>query len=298
MKAKKEMGCKDGPRWRECTQYAVDLMQLVGEDYISTAATVEQWHILLRENGYHFTHPNPRVAAGEIPVPLFFSENPRAKIAFLQYVDDLAGRDQLLSEAMMDYTNNILVPKALEKHNKINDEEDITYCSTRGDFLRAFGLLKGCPAAASRNVDDEVTSNIIPANENISQSTIINWLNLFGYHHGTARKHFYNDTHEDPMTIADRWRFILRYLYRYEPRTHRWIRIPKADADVMRDKKCVPENAGYEFTDQDGNDIVEFHVDDCKKILLGMNKSTKFGGEKSALFINVPTILINKWRTD
>ena len=72
-------------------------------------------------------------------------------------------------------------------------------------------------------------------------------MNLFGYNYDTARKHFYNDTHEDPMTIADRWRFILRYLFRYEPRTHRWIHIPKADADIMRRKNCVPKDAGYEF---------------------------------------------------
>ena len=272
-KAKCTMGGANRPTWRQCCEYAMDLMVAVGEDYTCRAETIEEWHILLRENDDHFAHPNPLIAAGDRPEPLFFSENPRAKMAFLQYADELAGRGELHSEAMMDYTNNTLVPKALEKHNKLEDEQDITYCSSRGDFLRAFGLLKGRPVAASGSHDQEETLSVtFPVNENISQSTIIRWMNIFGYKYDTARKHFYNDTHEDPMTIADRWRFILRYLFRYEPRTHRWIRIPKVDSEIMKENKCVPEDAGYQFTRLNGEKIVEYHVDDCKSFSLSMNK--------------------------
>ena len=135
------MGDAKRPTWRACTQYAVELMKAVGEDYISRAEAVEEWHMLMRDNDDHFAHPNPFVAAGKRPEPLFFSENPRAKIAFLQRADELAGKGELQSKAMMEYTNNILVPKALEKHNKLNNKDDITYCSSCDGFLRAFGLL-------------------------------------------------------------------------------------------------------------------------------------------------------------
>ena len=108
-------------------------------------------------------------------------------------------------------------------------------------------IVEGPPVSSHSNDNDEVTSNAIPANGNISQSTIIHWMNIFGCNYGTTRKHFYNKKREDPMIIADQWRFILRHLFRCEPRTHRWIHIPKAEAGIMREHNCVPEDAGYEF---------------------------------------------------
>ena len=100
------------------------------------------------------------------------------------------------------------------------------------------------------------------------------------------------------MTIADRWRFILRYLFRYEPRTHRWITIPKEDADKLRANEHVPDDAGYEYTTKDGEEMVEFHVDDCKSFSAKMNSTTKYGGQLSKLFINAPTSLVNDWKND
>ena len=121
-------------------------------------------------------------------------------------------------------------------------------------------------------------------------------MNIFGHRWDTARKHFYNDIHEDPMTIANRSRFILHYLFRYEPRAYRWIRIPKVDAEITRRNKNAPEEAGYEYTSCNGDQMVEFHVDDCKIFLIEMNETTTFGGELSSLFINAPTTLIDQWK--
>ena len=90
------------------------------------------------------------------------------------------------------------------------------------------------------------------------------------------------------MTIRDRWRFILRYLFRYEPRAFRWIQVTKVISDEMKQKGCVPEDAGYEYTSPDGTIMVEHHVDDSTIFTAEMNKSTQhvFGGKKSQLFIN------------
>ena len=80
--------------WRECTQYAVDVMLQAGIDYIKRAETVEEWHIHLRENENLFNHPNPYVANGDEHLPPFFDENHKAKQAFLCQADDLAHKGE------------------------------------------------------------------------------------------------------------------------------------------------------------------------------------------------------------
>ena len=101
-----------------------------------------------------------------------------------------------------------------------------------------------------------------------------------------------------PMTIADRKRFVQRFLHRYEPQGHRWIGIPKQDADKMKDNGSVPKDAGYEYTTVDGRETVEFHVDDCKTFSKHMNQTTAYGGDRSSLFINAPTSLVDQWVKD
>lgn len=65
--------------WMDCCQSAVKLMQAVGMEYTIRAKTVQEWHKDLRENGNQFIHPNPLIAKGVTPVPLFLAENPESK---------------------------------------------------------------------------------------------------------------------------------------------------------------------------------------------------------------------------
>ena len=160
--ARAMMGIKseDRMQWLDCCQAAITTMTHVGHTYIECDETVADWHMELRENGNKFCHPNPLIAAGKIPEPTFMSENPRTKHAFLQHADTLAHRGALQGKAMMDYTNNILVPKAMERHNKEQGDGTTEHPMERGDFLRSFGLLKGRPAKSVEVEadDDEVTS--------------------------------------------------------------------------------------------------------------------------------------------
>ena len=75
MNARKEMG-KSGnrPKWKECTAYDVRLMEAVGQGYIKHAETVQECHMLLKDSGDRFAHPNPLIVVGKIPEPLFFYE--------------------------------------------------------------------------------------------------------------------------------------------------------------------------------------------------------------------------------
>ena len=72
------------------------------------------------------------------------------------------------------------------------------------------------------------------------------------------------------------------------------MRIPKVDAEITRKNRNVPEEAGYEHALPSGEQIVEFHVDDCRSFSTEMNATTKFGGELSPLFINAPRALIDE----
>lgn len=67
------------------------------------------------------------------------------------------------------------------------------------------------------------------------------------------------------------------------------------DVDIMREKGCVPKDAGYQFTTLEEESFVEFHVDDCQSFSKSLNKSTEFGGNKSSLFINAPTSTVHQW---
>ena len=141
-------------------------MKDVGQGYGKHVETVQEWNMLFRDNGNRFAHPNPLITAGKKPEPLFFAENPRAKISFFQYADDLEARGELSSQAMFNYTNNILIPKSLEKHSKqLNPQDDTVEPINCGDFMRNFGLLKGKP---HNNDEEDVTSDSILVDEDIS----------------------------------------------------------------------------------------------------------------------------------
>ena len=145
------------------------------------------------------------------------------------------------------------------------------------EFLCALGFLKTRERASNDDDDDdEVTSDIPPADDNISERTVLRCMQLYGYRWDTAQKNLYNDTHEDPIIIADQSRFIRWYTFRYESRVYRWIQTPKSDANILREKKPVPKGAGCDYTNMNGDKMVEFHVDDCKSFSKLMNEETEY----------------------
>ena len=143
------------------------------------------------------------------PLPPFLDENHKSKQAFLRHADDLAAKGELSTQEMAHYVNTKIVPSALKTTNDILKERDMPL-RTCSEFLRSFGLLRGRPTKKYDDSDDEsvTESRVLPESEDISEGTIWRWLKMFGYRYDVARKHFYNDTHEHPMTIEDRSRFV------------------------------------------------------------------------------------------
>jgi hypothetical protein len=69
---------------------------------------------------------------------------------------------------------------------------------------------------------------------------------------------------------------IKRY-FGYERRCFRWIHIKKEEAADMK----VHKDYGYSYTTDEGKDMVEYHVDDCKELFQRAQELFDFGGALS-----------------
>ena len=147
------------------------------------------------------------------------------------------------------------------------------------------------------HVSNETTDTIDETDEDavVGKSTILKWMKRLGYRWAKSSKHFYSDKHEHPLTVAYRTTFIHRYLFDYEPRTHRWIRLLTEEAMELRRLKQVPANSGTEFVDGDGAAHTEFHVKENKQFERPCNKNTKFGSYKSTLFVQARSDIVTEW---
>jgi hypothetical protein len=47
---------------------------------------------------------------------------------------------------------------------------------------------------------------------------------------------------------------------------------------VLKTKNLIPKDSGYKYTNEDGVNMVEYHVDCCHLFPDRMNKETRFGG--------------------
>eukprot|EP00986_Skeletonema_menzelii_P015904 scaffold12932_cov97-Skeletonema_menzelii.AAC.2 len=227
--ALEKMGEVNRPTWEQCCQHAIEVMTNACDDYITFADTIKDWHIQLRDSGDDkFPHPNPQVAAGQIAEPRFFTSCPGAKLQFLSQADEFARKSELTAETLTDYVNSVIVPNQLRLHNR--ETKDVQNHLSQSDFISSFGLGKGRGRPPKHGDEDAQQQE----RNGISQATVLRWMNLYGYKWCTARKHYYNDTHEHPQTIKARSLFIQTVLFQYEVRGLLWISIPKVDADKLR----------------------------------------------------------------
>jgi hypothetical protein len=60
--------------------------------------------------------------------------------------------------------------------------------------------------------------------------------------------------------IECRKEYLTRYL-QYEHHVHRWIQTSTEEAEDLEKQGFIPRNSGYWYTDDDGKQMVEFHID-------------------------------------
>ena len=78
--------------------------------------------------------------------------------------------------------------------------------------------------------------------------TVLRWVYYLGFKQDNFKKSYYVDGHEHPSQIAHRNKFTNQYLTNLEPRSHRWVQIPK---DVYEATIALlptrPLACGYEY---------------------------------------------------
>jgi hypothetical protein len=78
------------------------------------------------------------------------------------------------------------------------------------------------------------------------------------------KKGYYVDGHEKPSTVEYCSKFVKWYLQN-ELWMHRWIQLPKEEAERLEQEEKVAQGAEYPYLSSDNKPMVEFHVDDSRE---------------------------------
>ncbi len=111
----------------------------------------------------------------------------------------------------------------------------------------------------------------------ICPSTIYGWMKLLNFKYEPRKKGYYVDGHEKPVTIEYCNSFVKRYLT-YEHQMYHWIQLTAEESKEMEAKGLVTQNSGYKYTNKEGEDMVEYHVDSANTWDEKLTKEKRFGG--------------------
>jgi hypothetical protein len=114
----------------------------------------------------------------------------------------------------------------------------------------------------------------------VGVSTVCQWMKCIGFKYAVRKKVYYVDGQEKPGTVEYRKHFVSQYLT-YERRAYRWIQIDAKESAAIENKGLVPRDSGYRYTTENGEEMVEYHVDSCTEFQERMNSETKFSGNLS-----------------
>lgn len=88
---------------------------------------------------------------------------------------------------------------------------------------------------------------------------MFNWIIKLGFQYKPQKNHYVN-THENPGSVKYRLDIIRDY-FEYKIRTHRWVSIPKPEADKMVEDGELEAELGYEY-EYNGSTYMEYPIDD------------------------------------
>jgi hypothetical protein len=204
---------------------------------VAEARTVQIWHRDFRKNEC-FRHLNIYVATGIKPEPYLFELFPEAKGRLLSFAT--ANLSSFSLEKIKVYLDDTLFPSLLKQFNKDDGEQfDMT------DFRTMLGMR---------------------SDTGVSISTVCRYLQQLGYSFEGRKKTFYVDGHERGNVVIDRVKFCKQYA-KLELRCFRWVQVSEEQVkDMLKDEK-LSLNEAYTYTDNDGNEMLEFHVDSARGAL-------------------------------
>jgi hypothetical protein len=193
-------------------------------------------------------------------MPPFLQQNQDVLVANKQYLREHL--HELSEELLCEYIHETVLPKMTRESTGAVPTDEV-YVNDVKVLLGKYGL------------------------KTISVSTVRRWMKCLGFKYGVRKKGYYVDGHEKPGTIEYPKHFVSRYLT-YERRAHRWIQIDASwiqidakESTAIENKSLVPRDSGYRYMTENGEEMVEYHVDSCTEFQERMHSETKFGGNLS-----------------
>ena len=236
--------------WMDCCEEALNkINEIDGNKYTKSARTIQRWHLEFRMCGECFPNPRVRRRGRAAMLPPMLDSNPDLKEYLVTYAKE--NLSNLTAELLYSYLQETAMPALLEQRRRETGNGEMT-------------------------MEELLKENQL---KTLTLRTIYNWMDRLGFKYETRKKCYYVDNHEKPENVSYRGKFIDRYL-EYEKRMHRWIQIPNNEVLQLVEEGKLLEGEGHRYEDANGNDMVEFHVDDSDEFLDRV-EGTRFGGHLS-----------------
>ena len=217
--------------WNSCCKEAVEKCKEMGIVGATHPRTVRNWYADFRVRRKFTIHTLP----DKHNLPRFLQENKDMCIKIEEYARE--NLRELSCEMMCEYIHETILPQMVKERTPVEKDSE-EYDNELKTLLSEFGLTSVCP------------------------STVYLWMKRLGFKYEPRRKGYYVDGHEKPATVQYRKAFVTRYLL-YEGRMYRWIQITKEESLELEMKGLIPKGSGYLYTDKEGQQMVEYHVDSC-----------------------------------
>ena len=255
-----------------CDKALVDVNIAEGVDHFSRSRSIQDWHRSFRMNGETF---DGMLSPSRKRMPRFLDENPDVKQHILEY--GRANLNGLTVESMRDYIVEIILPRMV---------------LNRKDELRK--MLKQIEEEGGDQDIDEIEEELEAVSVQtilnahgirvLANDTVLRWMHKLGFKYQARKKNYFVDAHERPDVVKDRYAFIEQYLA-LEFRMHRWIQLEEDD-DALKEMYAdtLKEEEGHKYISEDGIPMIEFHVNDHKKLMEMANEDRNkypFGGSLS-----------------
>jgi hypothetical protein len=159
-------------------------------------------------------------------------------------------------EILSEYIHDTIIPHQVKEQFQVESTEGERYKKTVKDLLQQHGLGKICP------------------------STIYHWLKLLGFKYEPRQKGYYVDGHEKPSTVENQNSFVRWYLT-YESQMFRWNQVSEEESKELEKNGVLTPNSGYKYIDNEGKEMVEYHVDSSNAWQEKLTNETWFGGSLS-----------------
>ena len=219
---------------------------------------VENWHRLFR-SGNKF----PAMVAHKKALPYFLEANPDVLRLINKY--GTSNLSVLSGELIFNYIHETIIPAMVrfKRASNINLEK------TLSDYI----------SEINNDVTTEEKADIIKEyGLTICLDTVHRWMGKMGFRYELRKKSYYVDNHEKTDTVEYRWKYVQRYLSN-ERRAYRWLQIPASEV-VLNEGSSSILNCGYHYKNEQGLDMVEFHIDDAPMSIIN---NYPYGGNLSVL---------------